>query len=104
MPFLYKIIEISVIEAQVCEMYNFAQPIKVTFLRRSFNDHYLISSGDNQYILRVYLNEKRYINGMTDLMFELDLLEHLVKTIYPLLTQLKTRIIHTYMKCMRVMK
>ena len=90
-PLLSKIIEISVIEALVREMYNIAQPIKVTFLRRSFNDHYLISSKNNQYILRVYLNEKRYINGMTDLMFELDLLEHLAQNNLPVAYPIKNK-------------
>ena len=96
MPYSIKIIEISVIEAQVCEMYNIAQPIKVTFLRRSFNDHYLISTENNQYILRVYLNEKRYINGMTDLMFELDLLEHLAQNNLPVAYPIKNKN-HTYL-------
>ena len=96
MPSSSKIIEISVIEALVREMYNIAQPIKVTFLRRSFNDHYLISSENNQYILRVYLNEKRYINGMTDLMFELDLLEHLAQNNLPVAYPIKNKN-HTYL-------
>ncbi|NQZ30258.1 MAG: phosphotransferase [Oceanospirillaceae bacterium] len=48
-----------------------------SLIRRGFNDHYLILMGDTKYILRVYLNDKYYIESFEAFQFELNLLEHL---------------------------
>ncbi|MFM2484339.1 phosphotransferase enzyme family protein [Celerinatantimonas yamalensis] len=47
------------------------------FLRRGFNDHYLIGIGTEWYIFRVYLNHKNYIESPDAFKFELDLLDYL---------------------------
>lgn len=84
-----KILENPFLEAQIQEIYNIPQPIKVKFLRRSFNDHYLITSKDKKYILRVYLNENR--NNVTGIMFELDLLDYLYQQRFPVAYPMKNR-------------
>ena len=59
------------------KIYDISEIIDCKFIRRSFNDHYLIETKDNKYILRVYLNNKYYINDIDDFKFELDLLSFL---------------------------
>ena len=46
-------------------------------IRRGFNDHYLVKAKDQQYVLRLYLNNKYYISGADDFRFELELLSFL---------------------------
>lgn len=59
-------------------------------LGRGRNDHYLISSGSDWYIFRVYMNHKYYIKSFSDFCFELDLLAHLhrdqVPVSYPIMS------------------
>lgn len=59
------------------ELYCLPRPLECTFLRRSFNDHYSVNSRERKLILRIYRNKKKYIQDITDLRFELDLLEFL---------------------------
>ena len=61
-----------------------------TLVRRGFNDHYLVCSGDAQYILRIYLNHKYYIQSPDAFKFELDLLEHLRSDGVPVANALRT--------------
>ncbi|GHH99456.1 phosphotransferase [Neobacillus kokaensis] len=61
----------------VSGFYNLTGPISCKFIRRSFNDHYLIKAGTKQYVLRVYLNNKNYIHNIDEIKFELDYLQYL---------------------------
>ncbi len=47
------------------------------FIRRGFNDHYLVATKHMKYIFRLYLNNKYYIESSSAYKFELDLLDHL---------------------------
>lgn len=53
------------------------------FLRRGFNDHYLIGMDCEWYIFRIYLNHKYYIDDLDDFKFELNLLDFLHKQEIP---------------------
>lgn len=48
-----------------------------SFIRRGFNDHYLVECKKARYIFRVYLNHKYYIESLDNFQFELDLIEYL---------------------------
>ncbi len=47
------------------------------FIRRGFNDTYLIATEHKKYIFRLYLNNKYFIESGSAYEFELDLLDHL---------------------------
>ena len=47
------------------------------FIRRGFNDTYIVAAGSEKYIFRVYLNNKYYIDSSSSYEFELELLRHL---------------------------
>ena len=47
------------------------------FIRRGFNDSYYIATAHKNYIFRLYLNDKYYIDSIDAYRFELDLLAHL---------------------------
>lgn len=83
------ILEDSMVEALIVEKYNLSRPIKVKFLRRSFNDHYVISSGAAKYIVRVYLNQDRVDVGSRK--FELDILDYLFENDFPVAYPIKDR-------------
>ncbi|UAL47881.1 phosphotransferase [Sutcliffiella horikoshii] len=72
-----RILKEETLEAALASLYDLAGPISCTFLRRSFNDHYVVNTGDEKYILRVYLNEKSYIHNQENIHFELDFLTYL---------------------------
>lgn len=57
--------------------YRLEQPLSCEFIRRGFNDHYKIMAGKTDYIFRVYLSSKYYIQSSDDFLFELELLEFL---------------------------
>ncbi len=57
--------------------YSLGEIQSCSLIRRGFNDHYLIVSGNAKYIFRVYLNHKYYIESSDAFQFELNLLEHL---------------------------
>ena len=57
--------------------YSLPEPVQCEFVRRGFNDHYLVRSRTKRYFLRVYLNGKYYIGDSDDFRFELELLEFL---------------------------
>ncbi len=57
--------------------YSLDQPLICTFLRRSFNDHYLVQSGRQRFVVRIYMNDKYYIKSPADFNFELELLQYL---------------------------
>mgnify|MGYP001425902673 CR=1 FL=1 len=80
---LNEIINIDKIKEIIVNSYSISEPFDCTFIRRSFNDHYLIQTNDDRYILRVYLNNKYYINSISDFSFELDLLDFIASKNIP---------------------
>lgn len=52
-------------------------PVACTWIRRGFNDHYLLEPPTGKYVLRLYLNHKYWISGADDFRFELELLRFL---------------------------
>ncbi|WP_326554535.1 phosphotransferase enzyme family protein [Micromonospora sp. NBC_01813] len=65
--------------AQLVEReYAITAPVKVSLLKRGFNDTYLVTDVEGgRRVLRVYNREKYWIRSESDLRFELELLEHL---------------------------
>lgn len=62
----------------VAREYAIAAPVRVSLLRRGFNDTYLVTDAEGgRRVLRVYNREKYWIRSESDLRFELDLLDHL---------------------------
>lgn len=61
----------------VASSYGISEPFDCKFIRRSYNDHYLIKTNNDKYILRVYINNKYYISGPNDFSFELELLSYI---------------------------
>jgi Ser/Thr protein kinase RdoA (MazF antagonist) len=63
--------------------YSLDEPQTCEFIRRGFNDHYQLTAGNEQYIFRVYLNGKYYIDSPEAFQFELDLVDYLYKQEIP---------------------
>lgn len=61
----------------VSDRYALPSPVECDFIRRGFNDHYVVRSRSEKYFLRVYLKGKYYIGGPEDFRFELKLLDFL---------------------------
>jgi Ser/Thr protein kinase RdoA (MazF antagonist) len=57
--------------------YELRAPVECEFIRRGFNDHYRVRTGDRQFVLRLYFNGKYYIESISDFRFELELLAFL---------------------------
>lgn len=58
--------------------YAIPAPVTVSLLNRGFNDSYLVTAADGaRRVLRVYNREKYWIRSESDLLFELELVEHL---------------------------
>ena len=66
----------EVIGEYVASAYELNRPLTCEFIRRGFNDHYLITTPEAQYVFRVYFQGKYYISGPDDFRFELELLEY----------------------------
>jgi len=64
------------IRDHVASAYPLTGPITCEFIRRGFNDHYLVTTPDAKYVFRVYFQGKYYIAGADDFRFELELLAH----------------------------
>lgn len=77
------IIDNNRIKQIIMNLYGISEPLSCTFIRRSFNDHYLIQTSNKKYILRVYLNNKYYISDINDFKFELELLTFLASRNMP---------------------
>jgi len=71
------IIDADKVKEKALNLYDLNEPLKCSFIRRSFNDHYLIENEYGRYIVRVYLNDKYYIEDVNDINFELDFLTFL---------------------------
>lgn len=67
----------DVIRDHVVSNYALAGPVTCEFIRRGFNDHYLITTPEAKYVFRAYFLGKYYIAGADDFRFELELLHHL---------------------------
>jgi Ser/Thr protein kinase RdoA (MazF antagonist) len=60
--------------------YDAATPVVARLLSRGFNDTYLIIDADRRRrVLRVYARDKYWIRSESDLLFELELLDHLAE-------------------------
>ncbi|WP_243129191.1 phosphotransferase [Hathewaya massiliensis] len=75
----------------ITNFYGIYEPFDCKFIRRSFNDHYLIQTKNHKYILRVYLNNKYYIYDKNDFKFELDLLSFLASKNVPVSSSLRNK-------------
>lgn len=60
------------------------------FIRRGFNDTYLVDTGSERYIFRLYLNGKYYVESDDAYRFELDLIKHLHTRDVPVATGIPT--------------
>lgn len=85
------LIKESTLVSFLSHFYNLDEPISCQFIRRSFNDHYLVKSGAKHYILRVYLNNKSYIRCINDIHFELDFLDYLYSQKLPVIPPISNR-------------
>nr|WP_238342163.1 phosphotransferase [Actinopolymorpha rutila] len=56
------------------ETYGLAGPVACTWIRRGFNDHYLVETPVGKWVLRLYFNHKYWISGPGDFQYELELL------------------------------
>lgn len=61
------------------------------FIRRGFNDTYLVDTGSEKYIFRLYLNGKYYVDSDDAYRFEMDLLKHLHTRDVPVATGIPTQ-------------
>ncbi len=61
------------------------------FIRRGFNDTYLVDTGSEKYIFRVYLNGKYYAESDDAFRFELDFIEYLSSKNVPVASSLRTQ-------------
>ena len=75
----------------VASVYVLTEPITCAFIRRGFNDHYLITTPATKYVFRIYFQGKYYIAGADDFRFELELLHHLQQQGIPVAGALPTR-------------
>lgn len=57
--------------------YALPEPAELLLLRRGYNDHYLVTAGEQRWILRVYLDDKPYLRDARDFQAELDALARL---------------------------
>lgn len=84
------IIKESTLLSSLSNLYDLDEPINCKFIRRSFNDHYIVESGTKRYIIRVYINDKNYIRCINDIHFELNLLEFLYSQKLPVVPPIKS--------------
>jgi Ser/Thr protein kinase RdoA (MazF antagonist) len=54
--------------------YGLPGPLTCSWIRRGFNDSYLVETRSAKYVLRLYFNHKYWISGPDDFRFELELL------------------------------
>jgi Ser/Thr protein kinase RdoA (MazF antagonist) len=75
----------------VATEYELNGPLTCEFIRRGFNDHYLITSPDAKYVFRVYFQGKYYIAGADDFRFELELLAYVRSHGVPVASAMPTK-------------
>lgn len=73
-PIEYSSLSTQALLELVCQKHSFPDSTSITFLKRGFNDTYLIQNGTDKYILRVYKHNWRSIESIES---ELKFLNHL---------------------------
>lgn len=73
-PIEYSSLSTQALQELVCKMHSFPNSTSITFLKRGFNDTYLIQNGTDKYILRVYKHNWRSLESIES---ELKFLNHL---------------------------
>jgi len=64
---------------------------QLKIIRRGMNDSYHLEAGGNQYVFRVYLNHKYFIESHDDYLFELEFLDHLHASNIPVIAAIRTK-------------
>ena len=86
-PVEYSTLSSDALLRVVAESYKIASPLSITFIKRGFNDTYLIKSETEKYILRVYKHNWRSVESIEG---ELELLNYLnaggISVSYPIKT------------------
>ncbi|HWI61983.1 MAG TPA: phosphotransferase [Symbiobacteriaceae bacterium] len=77
MQYIYSTCSGTALAQLLATEYDLPHPVTCRLLRRGYNDQYIVTAGDQRYVLRVYLHGKYWIRGEGDLRFELDMLDHL---------------------------
>lgn len=70
--------------------YNLGDIDYCMFLRRGFNDSYVLEVGREKYVFRVYSKDKYYIESEDDFRFELSLIKHLHENDVPVAAAIPT--------------
>lgn len=73
-PIEYSSLSTHALLELVCQKHSFPHSTSITFLKRGFNDTYLIQNGKDKYILRVYKHNWRSLESIES---ELKFLTHL---------------------------
>lgn len=85
-PIEYSSLSTQALIELVCQKHSFTNSASITFLKRGFNDTYLINNGTNKYILRVYKHNWRSLESIET---EIKLLNYLkengISVSYPIL-------------------
>lgn len=70
-PVVYSTLSVNALKQLIVERYDFQNDAAILFLKRGFNDTYLITDKNSKFILRVYKHQWR---NLEDIEAELDLL------------------------------
>lgn len=73
------VLENEVIAEIIATYYSIGEPTHCQLIREGFNHNYLVETKHHKYVLRIYLNDKYYIQSANDFRFELDLLTFLLE-------------------------
>jgi Ser/Thr protein kinase RdoA (MazF antagonist) len=68
------LVEPAALVPMLADAYRLTGPITCTWIRRGFNDHYLVETAAGMWVLRLYFNHKYWISGPEDFVYELELL------------------------------
>lgn len=91
----HSIISAAALPAELIRVYDIGRPVECRFLHLGLNDSYLVGTGKQRYVLRVYRLGWR---SRADILYELDLLNHLARKGVPVSVPIATRggdVIHT---------
>jgi Ser/Thr protein kinase RdoA (MazF antagonist) len=66
----------AAVASLVEQNYALPGPLTCSWIRRGFNDTYLLEAPDAKYVFRLYLNHKYWISSPNDFRFELELLRY----------------------------
>ena len=79
-PAVHSVLSPTALLAEVLSRYDLENPVHCVFLARGVNDTYLVQSGTEKYILRVYMAGWR---SLSDILYEIDVLLHLQRNDVP---------------------